>query len=114
MLVVDNPTLPHPEDCLARTTAFSALNTLSGAHIQAKCTVTVAKQKQLAAPYLQVLLRLHTQYADRVRLFDVTEYLCDMGEGVCRHQKEGMFLYSYSDHISDAASGLVGGEEHFS
>jgi peptidoglycan/LPS O-acetylase OafA/YrhL len=107
VLVVDNPTLPHPEDCLARTTDLKILNDLFGVDVPAKCTVSIERQRQLAAPYLQVLMQLRTTYPD-VRVFDMTEYLCDMNLGVCRHQKEGLFLYSYSDHISDAASGVVG------
>ena len=75
--------------------------------VPAKCTVSIERQRKLAAPYLQVLMQLRTTYPD-VRVFDMTEYLCDMNLGVCRHQKEGLFLYSYSDHISDAASGVVG------
>jgi hypothetical protein len=42
-----------------------------------------------------------------VRLFDMTPLLCDSRENVCPLARDGKLLYSYGDHISDTANGLV-------
>jgi hypothetical protein len=40
-------------------------------------------------------------------VFDPTSYLCDTTDGICSIAKDGKFLYSYSDHVSDYGSSLV-------
>ena len=64
VLVVDNPTLPDPKECM------SAIGAPPG-------------------------------------VVDTTPYLCDVEGGTCSTYK-GRRLYSYTDHISDYAAGIIG------
>jgi hypothetical protein len=36
--------------------------------------------------------------------------LCDLSQGTCPVLKNGRFLYSYTDHLSDYGSGLIADE----
>lgn len=51
-----------------------------------------------------------THDPDHISVFDTIEYLCDTKIGVCTSHKNGRLLYSYTDHISDYAAGLIGKE----
>jgi hypothetical protein len=36
------------------------------------------------------------------------KYMCDQDQGVCNAVKNGRMMYSYTDHISDYAAGIIG------
>jgi hypothetical protein len=44
----------------------------------------------------------------QVTLFDTTRFMCDFAHDVCPPQIDGHRMYSYTDHISDYAAGLIG------
>jgi hypothetical protein len=54
------------------------------------------------------LTRLEKNNPGAVTIFYTTPILCDEKKGLCEISKNGRLLYSYSDHISDYASGLIG------
>lgn len=105
VFVIDNPTLPHPEDCLIRKTTIAPLNTLLLSDMK-KCYVTVSEQRKLSKNYLRLLNEIKSRYPDDVYLFDTVPFMCE-GE-VCSHKKDGHFMYSSSDHISNYAAGIIG------
>lgn len=107
VLVVDNPTLPHPEDCLNRKTSLPFINSLFTKE-NPKCVLPLEKHRTLTLQYRKLLEEVQRLFPDDVRIFDTTPYLCDMEAKVCTHRKNGRFLYSYSDHISDYAAGMIG------
>jgi SGNH domain (fused to AT3 domains) len=107
IIVVDNPTLPYPEDCFYRRTELEFLNQLYVKENQ-KCTLGLEKHRSLTVKYRELLELVRSTYPDDVRIFDTTKYLCDENLGTCTHKKEGRFMYGNSDHISDYASGLIG------
>ena len=107
VLVVDNPTLPHPEDCLYRKTSISLVNSILVKE-NPKCVLTLEKHLSLSTKYRELLEEVKVTYPDDVEIFDTTKYLCDMEKRECTHMKDGRFLYSYTDHISDYAAGLIG------
>ena len=107
--VLDNPTLPHPEDCLYRKTSISFVNSiLIKENSNPKCVLSLDKHLSLSSKYRELLEEVKATYPDDVEIFDTTKYLCDMEKRECTHMKDGRFLYSYSDHISDYAAGLIG------
>jgi len=109
VLVLDNPTLPHPEDCLYRKTSISFVNSiLIKENSNPKCVLSLDKHLSLSSKYRELLEEVKATYPDDVEIFDTTKYLCDMEKRECTHMKDGRFLYSYSDHISDYAAGLIG------
>lgn len=107
VIVIDNPTLARPEDCLNRRTTISLLNdTLSD--INEKCFLSESVHLQRAKKYLMLLSEMKNKYTSSVYLFNTIPYLCN--DGMCTHTKNGRYLYSYSDHISDYYATIVGDE----
>jgi peptidoglycan/LPS O-acetylase OafA/YrhL len=107
VLVVDNPTLPHPEDCLNRRTGMGIVNDWLVKE-NPKCALSLERHRLLSAKYQELLEKVRSLYPNDVKIFDPTSHLCDVERGVCTHRMFGRFLYSYTDHISDFASGLIG------
>lgn len=107
ILLVDNPTLPHPEDCLNLNRRISLGSSLL-AEKNPKCVLSLDKHLSLSSKYRELLEEVKATYPNDVDVFDTTKYLCDMNKRECTHIKDGRFLYSYSDHISDYAAGLIG------
>ncbi|MCI5221087.1 MAG: acyltransferase [Candidatus Electrothrix sp. AR4] len=110
VLVVDNPTFPDPKDCLNRTTAISFLNTLLATEPNEQCQITIKRHLELSKQYRNLLREVAAAHPDHITIFDTMEYLCEREIGLCRSIKNGRRLYSYSDHISDYAAGLIGKE----
>ena len=108
VLVVDNPTLFDPKDCLNRQTSLSWLNRLLPNQNPEGCVVSLSKHLEYTKQYRLLLDTLAATYGKRVTIFDTTTYLCDESENICRPTKNGRLLYSYSDHISDYAGGVIG------
>lgn len=106
VLVVDNPTLAHPEDCINRRTGINSLDNIFVQNNQ-KCSITLNEHAQLAKKYFSLLKAIKEKYPEDVFIFDTLPYLCN-DNGVCSHRKNGRFMYSYSDHISDYAASEVG------
>lgn len=112
VLVVDNPTLPHPHSCLERRTAIPSLNALlSVEEKNGPCHISISEHRTLSAQYLGVLERIvATHGADRVTIFDTVPVLCDSTRGGCFSVRDGRMLYGNTDHVSDFAAGLIGTE----
>lgn len=108
MLVVDNPTLPDPRECIGRVTTVSLLNKALVKQVNPRCEIKLARQTELAQNYLQLLKAVQATNPEKITIFDTYPYLCDAASGKCQAFKDGRLLYSYSDHISDYAAGLIG------
>ena len=107
VIVVDNPTFPHPEDCLPRVTSINLINRLLP-NYNNSCQLKISQQMKLTEQYRVLLGQVQKLYPDDVRIFDTTGYLCDVERDVCLPSKNGRSLYSHTDHISDYAAGLIG------
>jgi hypothetical protein len=109
IIVVDNPALPNPQDCIGRSTPSETINQFL-THFNRNCTVqTVAFNAQIEL-YRALLNKVKLAHSDSVRIFDPTYIYCNLNIGNCMAIKNGRLMYSYTDHISDYASGLVGHE----
>ena len=107
VLVVDNPTLPHPEDCLTRITEISFINKIL-VRYNKKCSITIERHLLLSDKYRKLLNEVRDSFPNNVSIFDTMKYLCDVNKGTCTHRRDERQLYGYTDHISDYASGLIG------
>lgn len=107
VIVADNPTLPHPEDCINRQTEIAIVNKVV-TRDNPECTLSVTNHRLLTKKYRDLLNKLKDTYPEDLSIFETLEYYCDLKAGLCSHSKDGRALYSYTDHISDYASGLVG------
>ena len=107
VIVVDNPTLPHPEDCINRHTEISLINNIV-VRENPECKVSVANHLLLSKKYRDLLNKLKGTYPENLKIFETIGYYCDLQAGLCSNSKDGRALYSYTDHISDYAAGQVG------
>lgn len=109
ILVVDNPTLPAPQDCTTRTTPSGVVNAIiekSGATI---CSIKKDEQLKISKRYFKLLNEVKdSQPKGAVSIFSPYPYLCDSKTSECSMFMNGRRMYGYTDHISDYASGLVG------
>jgi peptidoglycan/LPS O-acetylase OafA/YrhL len=108
VLLVDNPTLPYMQDCIARKTSSSFFNRLLATPPKPDCQITVAMHLGLSRPYRDLLGALRARHPGRVSVFDTIPILCDTGGDLCTPTADGRLLYGVTDHISDHASRLVG------
>jgi peptidoglycan/LPS O-acetylase OafA/YrhL len=109
VLYVDNPTLPHPEDCLGRRTPFASLDVILGVHANPSCELPLQRHRMLSEPYRQVLDEVAAAHPGKVFVFDPAPELCGGEDAICRPFADGRMLYRYSDHISDFAAGRIAG-----
>ncbi len=107
VLVVDNPALPNPEDCMNRRTSITLVNKVLG-KVNQDCYVPLDVFNAEIKIYRQLLAKLQASHPDSVEIFDPTDIYCNKDRRICEPVKNGRFMYSYTDHISDYASGLVG------
>ncbi|WP_371880692.1 acyltransferase family protein [Caballeronia sp. S22] len=110
IFVIDNPTLPDPKQCVVRHIA-----TVPGGRqfvewsrhgLPDLCSIPLTKHLQVTADYRRLVMRLQEMHPDML-VYDPASVLCDMPKGVCPISKDGKFLYSYGDHVSDYANGLL-------
>ena len=110
VFLIDNPTLPHPEDCMPRVTTSKVLNRLLKQTLNQRCQLPLERHLELSRKYRLLLSTLAANNKGTVTLFDTTPFLCDQNEKVCSTTKDGRLLYGGTDHISDHAAGLIGRE----
>jgi peptidoglycan/LPS O-acetylase OafA/YrhL len=108
VLVVDNPTLDPPENCLQRTAQYPFIKYAFNLKDQGLCELERSTHLAYSQKYREVLLRLEQRFPHNVKIFDTIPYLCEQEK--CTHYKDGRMLYGYSDHISDYASTILGKE----
>ena len=109
VLVVDNPTLAEPRDCVIRKSRLSLFTNDNGIlKLPKGCSVSIKKHMKLSEQYLNLLNEIQNTNPQKIAIFDTLNYLCDTDNGVCNISKNGRMLYSYSNHISDYAAGLIG------
>jgi len=107
VLVVDNPALPSPQDCIDRkiNLIFTTTRIIRN---NPECSVSLTKFNTEIALYRKLLAALSSSFAGQLEIFDATSILCDESSGVCGPTRNGQPLYSYTDHISKYAAGLIG------
>ena len=109
ILLVDNPALPDPKDCVARTTSINLLNRMFS-NANQDCSISLSEHNKLIEPYKKLLLEIKKRYPDNVDIFDPTLLLCESEKNICNSVHNKRLLYSHTDHISDFAAGIIGTE----
>ena len=107
VFVIDNPTFPDPTSCISGgATSSTFLNRFLRRKENPHCTIRYTDHVAGTHAYQQFveeLKRLHPG----LTVYDPAPLLCDIPHDVCTITQEGMFLYSYSDHISDYANSMI-------
>ncbi|HGL5380500.1 TPA: acyltransferase family protein [Burkholderia cenocepacia] len=109
-LVLDNPRLRDPRQCMdRRPLAWPFLRRALGVTDMSaaqRCAISyrehVARTKQFTA-LVDALKRRHSA----LLVYDPANALCDSGRDVCPMTRDRHYLYSYGDHLSDYGNGLV-------
>lgn len=108
-LVVDNPTLGHPEDCIGRITSSAPVNHLLGLPAYPQdCAIAYTRFENLSRRYHLLLGQLVSRRPRNVKLIETSDIFCDRKANLCPMSRNGKLLYGYSDHPSDYASGIIG------
>ena len=107
VLYIDNPPLPNPEDCLQRKTTIGILNRLLF-NPNPLCEMPIQTFIDQTAKYYLMFEQLKREFPGQVDIFDATEIFCGSEDRICRHVRWERFMYSYTDHPSDYAAGIVG------
>lgn len=107
VLVVDNPALPNPQDCIQRQASAKLMNSGLGKTNPA-CTIQLDTFNTQIQLYRKLLNEIKSAHPISVDIFDPTDIYCDTKRRTCEATKNGKLMYSYTDHISDYAAGLVG------
>jgi hypothetical protein len=107
VLYVDNPPLPNPEDCLQRKTNIGILNHLL-VNANPLCELPIQTFIDQTTRYRAMFEQLKQEFPGKVEVFDATEIFCGSEDRICRHVRWNHFLYSYTDHPSDYAAGIIG------
>jgi hypothetical protein len=107
VLYIDNPPLPNPEDCLQRKTTIEVLNRLL-VKPNPQCEMPIQTFIDQTAKYYLMFEQLKQEFPGQVDIFDATEIFCGSEDRICRHVRWERFMYSYTDHPSDYAAGIIG------
>lgn len=110
MFVIDNPTLPDPRSCISGgMTSSDFLNQFIRRNPNARCTIRYADHLAGTKVYRQFAADI-LKANPSLTIYDPTSLLCDTSRDECSISRDGKFLYSYSDHISDYANTLIARE----
>ena len=107
VFVVDNPTLPDPNSCISGgLTGFDTLNTVLRRQQNPACQLRFTDHLKGTAAYQEFITKLKHDNPE-LMVYDPLPLLCDIPADLCTISKEGKFLYSHADHISDHAGMLM-------
>jgi peptidoglycan/LPS O-acetylase OafA/YrhL len=110
VITIDNPTLADPLECMTRRTQIKFLATLFDHKKNYRCAISIDENRRRMKSYLDLLGELSTKWGTRLIIYDPVNALCIKEKNLCPSERNGHLLYSYGDHISDYASGLMARE----
>ena len=111
VLVMDNPDLPDPRDCMDRAAlGWSAVRAILGVDRTA-AQVTPLRSASGRPPHRNTRLpgddRGTRPATSGLVVYDPTHALCDVERGICPMVVNRSYLYSYGNHISDSGGALI-------
>ena len=107
VFVIDNPTLPDPNSCITGgLTPFESLNKVLRRVENPYCKLKYSDHIKGTAPFQQFITKLKLANP-ALLVYDPLPLLCDIPADMCTIERDGKFLYSYGDHISDHAGMLI-------
>ena len=107
VLVMDNPDLPDPRDCMDRAALeWSAVRTILGVERTAaqitRCDLRLTDHLSETRGYRAMIAEIAARRPGLV-VYDPTHALCDYERGSGPMVVNRSYLYSYGNHISDLA-----------
>ena len=108
--VIDNPTFPDPNSCISGgLTPFESLNIVLRRTENPLCKIRYTDHLKGTAAYQQFIIKLKEKNPGLL-VYDPLPALCDIPSDICTIAKDGQFLYSYGDHVSDHGGSLMAKE----
>lgn len=109
-LVLDNPRLRDPRQCMdRRPLAWPVVrHALGVADMSAaqRCAISYREHVARMAPFTALVEELKRHHP-ALFVYDPASVLCDRRRDVCPMTMDRHYLYSYGDHLSDYGNGLV-------
>jgi len=107
VFVVDNPTFPDPRSCISGGMTSSAfLNQFLRRKPNPRCAIRLSEHIEGTRAYGSLIGELARRNPGLL-VYDPSPLLCNVERDECAITRDGKFLYSYSDHISDYANSLI-------
>lgn len=109
-LVLDNPRLKDPRECMDRQPlAWPFVRHLLGVTDMSaaqRCAIGYREHVARMAPFQALIDQLKMRHP-ALLVYDPAPALCDVHHDVCPMTRDRHYLYSYGDHLSDYGNGLV-------
>lgn len=107
IFVVDHPTFPDPRSCInGGVTSSPFLNQFLRRKENPYCTIRYTDHLAGTQAYRQFIGELKRLHPGLI-VYDPAPLLCDIPGNTCTIAREGRFLYSYGDHVSDHANSMI-------
>lgn len=107
VFVADNPTFPDPRSCISGgVTSSPFLNRFLRRKENPRCTLRYTDHLAGTRAYWEFIAELQRRHP-ALAVYDPMPLLCDVPGNTCTITRDGNFLYSYGDHISDYASSMI-------
>jgi len=111
VLMMDNPDLPDPRDCMDRAAlGWSGVRAILGVDRTAaqitRCDLRLSDHLSETRGYRAMIAELAARRPGLV-VYDPTHALCDYERGICPMVVNRSYLYSYGNHISDSGAALI-------
>ncbi|CAE6696007.1 hypothetical protein R69619_00482 [Paraburkholderia nemoris] len=110
VLVLDNPELRDPRQCMERRPlAWPFVRHVLGVsdlNAAQRCALSYPSYLDGTSVYRSIVDHIKARHP-ALTVYDPTSVLCDGTRNVCPMTMNGKYLYSYGDHMSDYANGLV-------
>ncbi len=107
VFVTDNPTFPDPRSCISGgATSSPFLNRFLRRKENPRCTISYTDHLDGTRAYREFIGELQRLHPG-LTVYDTAPLLCDIASNKCTITRDGNFLYSYGDHVSDYASSMI-------
>lgn len=104
---MDHPGFPDPKSCIGGgMTRSELLNNFFQRKINPKCSITYDQYLLNSQRYFDLVSELKKLHPS-MYVYDPNPLLCDIPNNICEISKNGKFLYSYGDHLSDYANSMI-------
>ena len=104
---MDHPGFPDPKSCISGgMTGNDFLNQFLTRKVNPRCSMTYEQYRFDSQRYFQFVADLNKLHP-KLYVYDPIPLVCDIPNNRCEISKDGKFLYSYGDHLSDYANSMI-------
>jgi hypothetical protein len=104
---MDHPGFPDPKSCISGgMTKNDFLNQFLNRKVNPRCSMTYEQYRFDSQRYFEFVADLKKLHP-KLYVYDPISLVCDIPNNRCEIAKDGQFLYSYGDHLSDYANSMI-------